>query len=71
MENGAKWTFMVYMAGNNNLSPAGEIDLGEMAQVGSSEDVNILVEFDRADHSKNTKRYLVEKGHVVLPRSGD
>jgi hypothetical protein len=26
----AKWTFMVYMAGDNNLAAAGEADLAEM-----------------------------------------
>ena len=31
----SKWTFMVYMAGDNNLSSAGEEDLREMRRVGS------------------------------------
>ena len=36
----AKWTFMLYMAGDNNLSSAGDADLAELRQVGSTPDVN-------------------------------
>jgi hypothetical protein len=38
----AKWTFMVYMAGNNSLSGAASADLREMGKVGSSEAVKML-----------------------------
>jgi hypothetical protein len=54
----AKWTFMVYMAGDNNLSSAGEKDLAEMRQVGSTPQVNILVQFDNAGDF-GTQRYRV------------
>lgn len=37
---------MVYMAGDNSLSTAGEADLDEMRRVGSSDDVNVLVLYD-------------------------
>jgi hypothetical protein len=55
----AKWTFMVYMAGDNNLSTAGDKDLDEMRQVGSTPEVNIVVQFDNAgDHGTNRYRVL-------------
>ncbi len=57
----AKWTFMVYMAGDNNLSDAGDRDLAEMRQVGSTPAVNILAEFDNAG-SFGTRRFHVLKG---------
>ncbi len=57
----AKWTFMVYLAGDNNLSDAGEKDLGEMSKVGSTDDVNIVAEFDRVGHDHRTKRYHVQE----------
>lgn len=42
-----KWTVMVYIGGDNNLeSPAIE-DINEMEQVGSNDDINIVVQFDR------------------------
>lgn len=39
----AKWTFMVYMAGFNNLSPFAAADLDELRMVGSTDDVKIAV----------------------------
>lgn len=45
----AKWTFMVYMDADNNLEVDGIADFLEMAQVGSNDDVHIVVLFDRID----------------------
>ena len=59
----ARWTFMVYMAGDNSLSDAGDTDLQEMMKVGSSSDVNIVAEFDNAG-TQGTKRYLIQKGEL-------
>ena len=42
----AQWTFVVYMAADNNLATYGTMDLNEMKAVGSTDDVNILVVFD-------------------------
>lgn len=48
VENESKsWTFMVYMAADNNLESAGIDDLNEMEAVGSTGEVNIVVQFDR------------------------
>jgi hypothetical protein len=44
----AKWTVMVYLDGDNDLEDAGIDDINEMEQVGSSADLNILVQFDRS-----------------------
>ena len=38
----SKWTFMVYMAGNNSLSGAASADLSELRKIGSTPDVNVL-----------------------------
>ena len=63
MQPHAKWTVMVYLAGDNNLSAAGATDLAEMRTIGSTDDVNIVVEFDNAgDHG--TKRYRLQHGGV-------
>jgi len=42
----AKWTFMVYMAADNNLDPWAYQNLALMDDVGSSDDVNIIVLWD-------------------------
>lgn len=44
----ARWTIMIYMAGDNDLSAAGERDLAEMRRVGSTDQVHVLVELDAA-----------------------
>lgn len=43
----AEWTFMVYLDGDNDLEDAGIDDFMEMASVGSDENINIVVQFDR------------------------
>lgn len=56
-----RWTVMVYMGGDNNLDSAAITDLNEMEQVGSSDDVNIVVQIDRRSTAEwtNTRRYYV------------
>jgi len=44
----AQWTVMVFLNGDNNLEYYGIKDFNEMEMVGSSADVNIIVQFDRA-----------------------
>jgi len=63
------WTFMVYLDGDNNLEPAGIDDFLEMASIGSSGDVNIVVQFDRIggystsyDNWTSTKRFYITPG---------
>lgn len=56
---------MVYLGGDNNLPEAGEMDLAAMATVGSTEDLNIVAEFDRIGDKARTKRYCVGKGKLT------
>lgn len=67
--DGAKWTFMVYLGADNNLESAGIDDFLEMATVGSTPDVNIVVQMDRTvgyDNSygnwTTTRRFLINEG---------
>jgi hypothetical protein len=64
MNDRAKWTFMVYLAGDNNLDSAGLGDLEEMMAVGSTDEVNIIAEFDRRGQEGHTKRYYVKKDEL-------
>lgn len=63
-DSNARWTFMVYMDADNNLSSTAPNDLNEMKAVGSSGDVNIIVQCDTPGGT--TKRYKVEKGGLTL-----
>lgn len=56
-----QWTMMVYLAGDNNLADFGLTDLKEMKQVGTTQDVNIVAQFDNG-HGHTTKRYLLKSG---------
>jgi hypothetical protein len=64
MSNSAKkkWTFMVYLAGDNDLDANGVTDLSEMKKTGSTADLNVIAQFDRAGAGLPTKRYLLQKG---------
>ncbi len=70
----SEWTILVYLGADNNLESAGIDDMNEMERAGSSKEVNIVVEIDRAasgdiwsgyDDSngdwKGAKRYYITK----------
>ena len=64
-----EWTFMVYLDADNNLESAGIDDFLEMATVGSSSDINIVVQMDRHGGHDNTygdwtgtRRFLINSG---------
>ncbi|MDP7421845.1 MAG: clostripain-related cysteine peptidase, partial [bacterium] len=68
LAEGKKWTIMVFINGDNNLEGAGIDDINEMEKVGSTEDVNILVQFDRAPGFSysdgdwtSTRRFYINK----------
>lgn len=60
-----QWTFMVYLAGDNNLDGNGLMDLAEMKQVGSTDDLNLIAQFDRAGLQRQTKRFYLRKGTTL------
>jgi clostripain len=56
-----EWTVMIYLDADNNLESAGINDINEMEMVGSSSDVNIVVQVDRIPYSvlaANNEGYL-------------
>jgi len=57
----AKWTFLVYMAGDNNLDGAALRDIAEMVRAGSTKEVNILVQLDRIEDNL-TRRFRITQG---------
>ena len=56
-----EWTLMVYLAGDNNLSSAGAVDLQEMKQVGSTDRVSVVAQYDRSGSRAQTTRYYLRK----------
>ena len=49
----AQWTILVYMNGDNNLETFGLDDFLEMSDAGSTDELNIIVQFDRAQGYDN------------------
>jgi hypothetical protein len=47
----AEWTVMVYLDADNNLESVGIDDINEMEMVGSTSEVNIVVQVDRVSYS--------------------
>lgn len=64
----AQWTVGVYIAADNGMSEQAAVDISEMLRVGSTEEVNIVVQVDNAarDTNPNCRRYLVRKDTLVL-----
>ena len=70
----AEWTFMTYMVADNNLEQDGLNDLLEMAGVGSTANVNIVVFVDRsAEFSEERVGNLPDftSGKLLLVRDGE
>jgi hypothetical protein len=61
---GNKWTVMIYLDADNDLSSWSILDLNEMKEVGSTKNVTVIVQHDT--HGETTKRYKVEKGSLTL-----
>jgi uncharacterized membrane protein len=64
MNGTAQWTWLVYMAGDNNLEGFGRADVAEMKRVGSTSEVNIIVQFDTEE--SRTTRFRVEKNKLRM-----
>lgn len=63
---GRSWTFMVYLAGDNNLENFALKDLGEMKRAGSSPELAIVAQLDGASDNVS-RRYLLQK-NTFLPQ---
>ena len=66
-ESPVKWTVLIYMAADNNLEDAAIDDFNELESVGSSDDVNLVVQIDRSSSYdktngdwSETRRYFIE-----------
>jgi len=64
-----EWTVMVFINGKNNLEKYAFMNINQMEKIGSSDKVNIVVQFGRMNTYshldgtwKGTRRYLIKKG---------
>lgn len=65
---GAQWTVGVYMCADNGMSEQAYDDLKEMMAIGSTSEVNIVVQVDNAarDTNPDCRRYLIKKDRREL-----
>jgi len=61
---GNKWTVMIYLDADNELIPWALTDIEEMQEVGSTQNVTVILQYDK--EGATTKRYKVEKGVLTL-----
>lgn len=61
------WTFMVYIAADNDLRAFAANNIKQMASVGSNKNVNIVIHLDIRlnGNKKMTRRYYVEKNKIT------
>jgi hypothetical protein len=73
IEKRKPWTFIVYMAADNNLRSFAAYNLKQMAMVGSNENVNIIVHLDIVlnGKQKTTRRYFIDKNKIVQVNADD
>jgi len=57
----AVWTVMVYLAGDNNLTPECLFALTEMKKADPGEYINVLAQFDPRDDYLPTQRYRINR----------
>lgn len=62
-----KRTIMIYMAADNDLRPFAARNIQQMANIGSNENITIVVHLDIriSGNKKITRRYLIEKDQVL------
>ncbi len=66
------WTFIVYMAADNDLSPFAVRNIKQLVSIGSNKYLNIAIHLDiRIANQKTTRRYYVEKNKLVHVNAND
>jgi hypothetical protein len=60
------WTIIIYMAADNDLHYFAWKNLKQMEQIGSNENITIIVQLNTPGYLNPTKRYIVKKGRRIL-----
>lgn len=71
--NTKDWTFLVYMAADNDLGRFAANNIKQMAAIGSNAHINIVVQLDISISGgrKITRRYYIEKGRILHLNAAD
>ncbi|MGK5087130.1 clostripain-related cysteine peptidase [Bdellovibrionota bacterium FG-2] len=64
-----EWTFLVFLNGNNNLDSYGTLNMNQMEKVGSSDDLNIVVQWASLAKKKVNRLYVQKDNNMNLVTS--
>lgn len=64
-----QWSFLTYMEADNSLAPFVKLNMGDMQKVGSTSNVNMLVQLDQIKQSNVTYRYKILQNSSNLDNS--
>ena len=67
-----EWTFMLFMAADNNLEAATSIDINELEKYGSTDEVNFVAQIDRNgnyDHDSELKWTGAKRFYIIKDKS--
>ena len=65
-----EWTFMVYIAADNDLNRFSTRNLEDMSKIGSNKNLNIIAHLDKQGSTEKTKRIYVEKDKLLQVNYG-
>lgn len=65
------WTFVVYVAADNDLNFFARRNINDMKKVGSNDNINILVQLDGYGIHEKTKRFFIEKEAAIQVNTHD
>lgn len=63
-----EWTFLVFMNGHNSLSRYVDSNLAAMEQVGSTEDINIVVQAASEKRAETERIYIGKDGQKIIQK---
>lgn len=63
-----EWTFLVFMNGHNSLDPYVDSNLAAMAQVGSTEDINVVVQAASEKRAQTERIYIGKDGQKIIQK---
>ncbi len=66
-----EWTFLIFLNADNNLDQFGVGDVEEMAQVGSTDQFNIVVQLDRAQGEPCNRLFINQGNYDVVEAMGE
>src|SRR4051812_16677829 len=55
-----EWTFLTFLNGNNNLDSFGALNINQMEQVGSTDQINIVVQWASLRNRRTQRLYITK-----------